>query len=155
MNSAFYLLAFCAGAGLSAQAVINARLASALAGNTLVAAVVSFCVGLSLLIIAAIWRGGLIAALAQLPMQPLWIFAGGVLGAVFLFSTAFLAPRIGLTNMLVLIIAGQLLMSVSIDHFGWFGALAHPALPIRLIGVTVVLAGVLLTLFGDRLSSFK
>jgi transporter family-2 protein len=155
MNSVLYLLAFCAGVGLSAQAAINAQLANAIAANTVVAALVSFCVGLTLLTIAAVARGGLVDSLALLPSQPLWLFAGGVLGAGFLFSTAFLAPRIGLTNMLVLIIAGQLLISVSIDHFGWLGALSRIASPARLIGVTVVLAGVLLTLFGDRLALFK
>lgn len=155
MNSTLYILAFCAGTAISAQAAINAQLASAIAGNTVVAALVSFCVGLALLIVAAVARGGLFDALAPLPSLPLWTFAGGVLGAGFLFTTAFVAPRIGLTSMLVLIIAGQLLMSISIDHFGWFNALARAVSPIRLVGVTVVLAGVLLTLLGDRISWFK
>jgi transporter family-2 protein len=155
MNSLWLFLAFCAGVAISAQAAINAQLASAIGGNAVVAALVSFCVGLPLLVIAAASRGGLIGTLSMLPAQPLWTFTGGMLGAGFLFSTAFLASRIGLTNMLVLIIAGQLLMSVSIDHFGWFDAHARAASPARLIGVCVVLVGTLLTLFGDRLSIFK
>ncbi len=155
MNNFLYVLAFCAGIGISAQAAINAHLASAIADNTVVAAMISFCVGLALLLIAAVLRGGLMEAITIVPTLPLWTFAGGVLGAGFLFTTAFLAPRIGLTSMLVLIIAGQLLMSISIDHFGWFNAFSRAVSPIRLIGVTVVVAGVLLTLFGERLTWFK
>ena len=155
MAIALYFLAFMAGAAVSTQAVINSQLAAGLAGNTLAAALISFCVGTATLAIIAVARGSLTTTLAALPAQPLWNFSGGVLGAGFLFSAAFLAPRIGLTNMLVLMIAGQLLMSVAIDHFGLLQLLRRPVSPIRLLGAGILLLGVFLTLFGDRLWPFK
>ena len=155
MNYSLYLMALCAGMAISTQAVVNSRLAAGLAGNTLTAALISFCVGTATLALISIARGGLTANLAALPAQPAWTYTGGILGAGFLFSTAFLAPRIGLTNMLVLIIAGQLLTSVTIDHFGLLGSLQRPASPLRIIGALVVMGGVLLTLFGDRLAQLK
>ncbi|MEB0134815.1 DMT family transporter [Actimicrobium sp. CCC2.4] len=151
MNSLLYGLAFFAGAAISMQAAINGRLALNIGGNTVMAALISFCIGTLILTFAAVSRGGIGNSLAALPGQPPWVFAGGVLGAGFLFTTAFLAPRIGLTSMLVLIIAGQLLMSITVDHFGLFGSDLRPVSPVRLIGVIVVLGGVLLTLFGDRI----
>ena len=154
MAIALYLLAFLAGAAVSTQAVINSQLAAGLAGNTLAAALISFCVGTLTLAIIAVARGGLAPTLAALPAQPWSNFAGGLLGAGFLFSAAFLAPRIGLTNMLVLMIAGQLLMSVAIDHFGLLQILRRPVSPIRLLGAVILLLGVFLTLFGDRLQLF-
>ncbi|MDP9108298.1 MAG: DMT family transporter [Pseudomonadota bacterium] len=151
MNLTMLLMAFGAGAAIAAQAVVNGRLAAGLAGNTLSAALVSVCSGTLTLALVSLARGGLPASVALLPNQSPWTFAGGVLGAGFLFSTAFLAPRMGLTNMLVLIIAGQLMMSVTIDHFGLLQSLVRPVSLIRLLGVVVVLVGVMLTLLGERL----
>jgi transporter family-2 protein len=103
------------------------------------------------LALAALARGGVGEALAALPTQPLWRFAGGFLGAAFVFGTVYLAPRIGLLNMLVLVIAGQLLSSMVIDNFGLIHMAVRKASPVRLVGALVMLAGVGLTLFGDRL----
>ncbi len=152
MNFAFLLLAFFAGAAIATQANINGQLATGVAGNTIFAALISFIVGTIVLAAIAVSRGGLPAALAALPSQQIWKFAGGFLGAGFIFSTTFLAPRIGLTNLLVLVIAGQLLASVTIDHFGLLGATLRPVSPIKLGGAIVLLLGVTLTLFGDRLA---
>ncbi|GAA4017395.1 DMT family transporter [Actimicrobium antarcticum] len=151
MNIALYVLAFCAGSAISIQAVVNGRLATNLDGNTVAAALISFCIGTLVLAVFAVSRGGLSGVIAALPAQPSWTFAGGVLGAGFLFSTAFLAPKIGLTNMLVLIIAGQLITSITVDQFGLLGSLARPVTQVRLAGIVVVLGGVMLTLFGERL----
>jgi len=86
-----------------------------------------------------------------IPSQPGWRLVGGVLGAGAIFCTVWLAPRIGLANLLVLVIAGQLLSSVAIDHFGWLGTAVRPAATSKVVGASVVLLGVALTLFGDRL----
>jgi transporter family-2 protein len=73
------------------------------------------------------------------------------LGAAFVFGTVSLAPRIGLLNLVVLVIAGQLMMSMAIDHFGLVQMVARNVSPIRMAGALVVVAGVALTLFGDRI----
>lgn len=152
MNLAFLILAFVAGAAIATQANINGQLATGVAGNTIFAALISFVVGTIVLAVIAVSRGGLPAAFAALPSQQTWKFAGGFLGAGFIFSTTFLAPRIGLTNLLVLVIAGQLFASVAIDHFGLLGSTVRTVSPIKLGGAIVLLVGVALTLFGDRLA---
>jgi transporter family-2 protein len=73
------------------------------------------------------------------------------MGALFVFGTTLLAPRIGVTVMVALIIGGQVLSSLLFDRFGLLGfAVREISLP-RLAGVLLVLAGVLLVSFGDRL----
>ncbi len=151
MNSAFFILAFCAGAAIATQANINGQLAAGLGGNTIVAALISFVIGTLILASIAVARGGLLLALAAIPSQSLWKFAGGFLGAGFIFSTTLLAPRIGLTNLLVLVIAGQLFASITIDHFGLLNSVLRPVSLIKFCGALLLLAGVALTLFGDRL----
>jgi transporter family-2 protein len=54
-------------------------------------------------------------------------------------------PRIGVAGAITSIVAGQLLVSTVLDHFGLLGALNRPLDPTRFIGLAVVLAGVWLT----------
>lgn len=151
MNLLFLLMAFAAGCAISTQSAINGQLAAGIGGNAVAAALVSFAVGTLALLGAAVLRGNLGGALALLPSQPWWRFAGGFLGAAFIFCTTFLAPRIGLLNLLVLIIAGQLVASMTIDQFGLIGMALRRVSAVRLIGALLVLAGVALSLFGERL----
>jgi transporter family-2 protein len=101
----------------------------------------------------AISTGGLEAALPNVGGQPLWRLTGGFLGAGAIFCTVMLAPRLGLATLLALVIAGQLLSAITIDHFGLLGVMARPATPARLVGATIMTFGVLLALFGDRILS--
>ncbi|WP_199100283.1 DMT family transporter [Dyella sp. ASV21] len=151
MNFLLLLLAFAAGSAISTQAAVNSQLAGGLNGNTVASALVSFVIGTLALAVIALSKGGLSAAIASLPNQPLWRFGGGFLGAAAIFSTVLLAPRIGLANMLALVIAGQLLTSLAIDHFGLMGMVTRHVSGVRVVGAIVLLAGVLITLFGDAL----
>ncbi|MPQ66672.1 MULTISPECIES: DMT family transporter [Pseudomonas] len=146
-----FALAFLAGIAIALQAAVNSQLAGAMTGNTLAAAFYSFFTGMLVLGVLAFFRGGLGDSLNVIPSQPGWRLVGGVLGAGAIFCTVWLAPRIGLANLLVLVIAGQLLSSVAIDHFGWLGSVVRPAATLKIVGASVVLLGVALTLFGDRL----
>jgi transporter family-2 protein len=151
MNAVLFVLAFCVGIFISVQAAINSQLAQALHANSVVAAFISFSVGTLVLGIAAFARGGVGESLGLLSQQPLWKLTGGMLGAAFVFGTVFLAPRIGLLNMVVLVIAGQLMMSMAIDNFGLVQMAVRKVSAIRMAGALVVIAGVALTLFGDRI----
>jgi transporter family-2 protein len=151
MNAALFVLAFCVGIFISVQAAVNSQLAGALQANSVVAALISFTVGTIVLGIAACARGGVGEALGNLAQQPLWKMSGGLLGAAFVFGTVFLAPRIGLLNLVVLVIAGQLMMSMAIDNFGLVDMAVRKVSSVRMAGALVVVAGVALTLFGDRI----
>lgn len=151
MNLVFFLIAFCAGIAVSFQAAINSQMAAAVGANSVVAALVSFLCGSMLLGVIAFARGGLSDALVALPSQPLWKFSGGFLGAAFIFCTVVLVPRIGLLNMVVLVIAGQLLTSMAIDHFGLVNVAMRKVSTVRIVGAAVMIVGVTLALFGERI----
>lgn len=152
MNVLLFAVAFAAGIAVSFQAAINSQMAAAVGANSVVAALVSFLCGTCALAVVAFVRGGLPDALAALPQQPLWKFSGGFLGAAFIFCTVVLVPRIGILNMVVLVIAGQLLTSMAIDHFGLVNVAMRKVSPIRLAGAAVMIAGVGMELFGDRIA---
>lgn len=63
-----------------------------------------------------------------------------------------LAPKIGFSAPLGLAIVGQLLSSQVIDHFGLLGTIRQPVSLIKMGGVLVMLTGLGIMLFGDRLT---
>jgi transporter family-2 protein len=148
-----FALAFIAGIAIAVQAAVNSQLAGAMSGNTMAAAFYSFLTGMIVLGVIAFLREGLAESLSIVPTQPAWRLVGGVLGAGAIFCTVWLAPRIGLANLLVLVIAGQLMSSVVIDHFGLLGVVERPVAAVKIAGACVVLLGVSVTLFGERMIS--
>lgn len=153
MNAAYYLLAVCAGLGITLQTTLNGQLSKGVGGDSVAAALFSFTAGAVCLGIFSLMRGGIVASLAAIPTQPLGNLLGGLLGAGALLSYVVLAPKIGLSALLGLAIAGQIIASLVIDHFGLMGALERPVSPIKLVGAMVMLAGLAIVLFGDRWSA--
>jgi transporter family-2 protein len=46
--------------------------------------------------------------------------------------------------MVALIVAGQMMASLALDHFGWLGYQVHPANGLRMLGVVLLVGGVVL-----------
>ncbi|WP_061325620.1 DMT family transporter [Serratia rubidaea] len=152
MSMIYYVIAFAAGLGITLQTTLNSQLARGLGGDPVAAALFSFAVGAFSLGIYSLLRGGGFTSLAAIPSQPLWSLAGGLIGACALFSYVVLAPKIGFSALLGLAVAGQLLSSQMIDHFGLLGVMRRPVSLLKLGGMVVMLAGLVIMLFGDRLS---
>lgn len=153
MNAAYYLLAIAAGLGITLQTTLNGQLAKGVGGDSVAAALFSFTAGAICLGVFSLMRGGIVASLAAIPAQPWWSLLGGLLGAGALLSYVVLAPKIGLSALLGLAIAGQIISSLVIDHFGLMGASERPLSLVKLAGSMVMLAGLAIALFGDRLSA--
>lgn len=136
------LLVVLAGGATALQAPTNARLATAVA-SPVNAAFVSFAVGTIALAVAALalqTRPDM-AAVRALPWYA-WI--GGLYGAVFVVAAAWGVPRLGVALTITLMVAGQLLISLILDHFGALGVPQQPLSLGRVAGVGLVIAGVLL-----------
>ncbi|MCF5144535.1 DMT family transporter [Pseudomonas edaphica] len=153
MNAAYYLLAIAAGLGITLQTTLNGQLAKGVGGDSVAAALFSFTAGAVCLGFFSLMRGGIVASLAAIPAQPWWSLLGGLLGAGALLSYVVLAPKIGLSALLGLAIAGQIISSLVIDHFGLMGASERPVSLVKLAGAMVMLAGLAIALFGDRWSA--
>ncbi len=78
--------------------------------------------------------------------SPPWLWAGGLMGLLVVFTITFAQPRIGATATIGILIAGQLAMGAAIDRFGLFGvdqiALSWP----RVLGIVLLGAGAALSL---------
>lgn len=152
MNVIYYLMAFAAGLGITLQTTLNAQLAKGIGGDPVAAALFSFTVGAVCVGVYSLVRGEIIPSLIAISTQPWWSLLGGILGSCALLSYVVLAPRIGLSALLGLAIAGQILSSLMIDHFGLLGATERPVSLIKLAGTVIMLVGLIVTLLGDKLS---
>jgi transporter family-2 protein len=76
---------------------------------------------------------------------PWYVLAAGVFGLVVIGAVSYTIPRVGAAAAIMTIVAGQLLISVVLDHFGLLGAALRPLDASRLLGLAVVLVGVWLT----------
>lgn len=71
-----------------------------------------------------------------------------------LLSYVVLASKVGLSALLGLAIAGQIISSLFIYHFGLLGTTERPVSLIKLGGLIVMLTGLAVALLGDKLSAF-
>ncbi|WP_215902797.1 DMT family transporter [Acinetobacter seifertii] len=150
MNFIYYFMAFGAGLGITLQTTLNGQLAKGVGGDSVAAALFSFTAGAVCLGIYSVARGGIVPSLIAIPSQPWWALLGGVLGSCALLTYVVLAPKIGLSVLLGLAIAGQIISSLVIDHFGLMGAVVRPVSFIKLAGTLIMLGGLGITLFGNR-----
>lgn len=140
------LLVFIAGGLVALQAPTNSMLAKA-GGSPVLAALISFAVGTTALLVAWLASGNRpgTSAFAGLPWYA-WI--GGLYGAVFVAVAAYAAPRIGLATLITVGIAGQVAMALWMDHVGALGLPREPVNFGRSAGALLVLAGVILVRRG-------
>ena len=73
---------------------------------------------------------------------PWWIWTGGLLGAVYVAVSIVLVQRLGGAVALSLVVLGQMLSALAIDHYGLLGLARHEISPGRLVGVLMVVGGV-------------
>lgn len=141
------------GLGAPIQTAINTRLRRVL-GRTFDASFVSFFVSLMFLLTLIPLTGQTFdIAFSTVWAQPLWIWAEGACGVTVLTGSILLFPRIGSMQTVVFPIAGQIIMGLTIDHFGFFDASIIPVTVERIIGATLVFGGVLLISMSRNQSS--
>lgn len=153
MNTILFPIAFAAGIGIALQTTLNGQLSKGIGGDSLIAAFFSFTTGAVLLGVVALFRPDGFESLKGIFKQPLWMLLGGVLGACALLCYVLLAPKIGLTLLIGLAIAGQLSASMLIDHFSLFGVVQRPVTMVKLGGFVVMLAGLAMTMSGESFKS--
>jgi bacterial/archaeal transporter family-2 protein len=137
------LLAFSAGAVLPLQAGINSQLKN-FAGSPLVAAFISFLVGTVVLFMLTLILRIPWPFFSVLGQAPWWAWTGGALGAYLVFLIIVLSESLGAAVMVALIITGQMIISLVLDHYALLGYPRHPLNPARIIGTILLLSGVFL-----------
>ncbi len=143
MSWLLYLLAALGGSFLTVQAGINGQLRELL-GTPFRASFVSFLVGTVPLFFLALATRAPLPTLKSLSNAPWWIWTGGLLGIFFVTFSILLPPRLGVAVYFGLVVAGQVLMAMLLDHYGFLGFARHPINPMRLFGAALLIAGVII-----------
>ncbi|WP_199712626.1 DMT family transporter [Galactobacter caseinivorans] len=141
------ILALIAGVAMPAQGRTNSQLGARL-GDGLAAALISFSVGLVIiLLIAAILPAGrrsvrAIPATLRARVFPWWYMLAGAIGAYFVLSQGLVVGVIGIAVFTVANVTGQSLGGMVVDATGFGPGGRRPVTGVRIIGVAIMLGAV-------------
>ena len=142
MQNAFLTLAaFGTGVLVPLQLAFNAQL-GAVTRNAYTASLIVFLVGAVVLTALVLATRPDLPTMNDLQSAPRTVWLGGVIATIYIVAIVWGTPRLGIAPTAVLIIAGQLIMAVILDHFGAFGAQKLPFNAMKGLGVALVIAGV-------------
>lgn len=139
-----------AGCLSAAQTAVNGRLGLVLA-SPVSSAFVSFATGtISLFVIVII-----VTILSRSKESinyteaPWWMWvSGGILGSIFILTNAMDAPLLGTSLTVSVVLLGQIIGGLAIDHYGVLGTVIRSVTAKRIIGAALVLGGVVITRFS-------
>lgn len=142
MKWLWIIMAFFSGAVLPIQAGLNSKMGKGV-GNPVYAALISFIVGaigLTLYILftkqQVSWTG--------ISRMPAYVWTGGLLGAFYVTAIVVLFPQLGPALTFGLVVAGQMLISVLLEHFNILTHQPNPFNWWRLLGILMIVGGVII-----------
>lgn len=146
MKIHFYILTMFLGVVLAVHLAMNGKVGSVLQ-NARVGNALFWCIGAlgAVAIGLSGWRSGALEPLKQ--VHPVLLTAG-VLGACLVFAIAWLIPKVGAGNIMIVLLAGQVIGGLVMSHYGWLGSPVQPITLAKVAGVVVMIGGVLLATRG-------
>ena len=138
-------LAMGIGIAMSIQTAINSQLREYV-HSPLQAALLSFLIGTIVFAIFVFFQSTPKLTMYHLGQIPWFLWLVGCLGVYAISLSIYTAPQLGFLTLFGLIIFGQIMMSMLLDHFGWLGVEKTTLNWQRLLGGVVIFIGVLLTL---------
>ena len=149
----FLIIALALGLLMPFQTAANSRLRQVV-GPAYVSTLVSFTVStLALLLVSLVAGIPIMPTETMLAEAPLWSWFVGIVAVVTITIAIHLFKEIGQLQALIIPMFSQLIFSLLIDHFGWFGAKVIPLGTSRIIGALLLIVGVTLVVVLPRLKS--
>ncbi|WP_374294955.1 DMT family transporter [Acinetobacter sp.] len=137
------------GLAMATQTAVNSQLRQYL-NSPIQAAFFSFLVGticLAIMMLVMMWNGSALKpTLSQLNEIPVWLWVGGLLGVYAVTASIYTAPKLGFLTFTGLVLFGQVIMSMLLDHFGLIGVEKNPVNWQRLLGAILIAIGIIFTL---------
>ncbi len=137
----FISLALCAGMMIPFQSAMNAQLGKTLQSAYFSALTVFVVAMISLALYVLVFRHP-VPSVQNFRSAPLWGYLGGILGAAYILLIVICAPKLGIGNVTVMVLAGQLVAAMVIDHWGLLNTPVHPINWPRVAGILLMAAGV-------------
>jgi bacterial/archaeal transporter family-2 protein len=137
------LLALVAGVSVVIQQALNANLRSQL-NSAVWSGFMSYFLGVLCMVALAVLLREPIPSTGIVARIPWWARSGGLFGAIFIGISIVVAQQLGAAALIALLVTGQMIASIILDHFGWLGLTQKPIDLARVIGVGLLIAGVVL-----------
>lgn len=147
------LIALVMGFCTPLQTAANSRMRQ-LVSSAPLSTLISFAVSTIVLVIVALF-----ASIPLIPSQqsfhdaPWWSWFIGVIPLITITIAIHLFKEIGQLQAMVIPMFSQLIFSLCIDHFGWFGSRVMPMNWQRAIGAALLIVGVTMVVIIPRLKS--
>jgi transporter family-2 protein len=138
-----YPLIFMAGALQAWGPPMNGALRNALT-NPWLASLVSFLPVIALLVCLVLCLPRPLPTMAGVAAMPWWAPLGGLVGAFAVIAGLLFVNKVGAGVFAGLTITANILMSLVIDKFGWFGMNVHPLSGWRMLGAALMVSGITL-----------
>ena len=138
------IITFFVGAILPVQAILNTKLGKQI-GGSLMGALMSFFTGtIILFVLNMIVSNNAMLNLKQTVVGPWYIWMGGLIGAIFVGYITWVNQQQGVALTFALVVAGQIFISLLIDHFGLFGSAIRTITLEKLVGAALIIGGIIL-----------
>ncbi|SDF08737.1 DMT family transporter [Chitinophaga filiformis] len=141
MKIAWLFVVFLCGALLPLQGGLNAKLAKSMV-SPIYAAMICFIVGALTMAIYVPFTKETFSWQLLKGSAATSVLGGGVIGAAFITISMLALPRLGMALTFGLVVAGQVIISVLLDHFNILVAEQHSMNIWRGLGMLLIIAGV-------------
>ena len=139
----FFILALITGALIPIQAATNSAFSKSI-GNPYMTGLMVFIVGLVGMLIFIVLTRTSFPSKQSLAAAPIYGYLGGIIVATYVIMITVLVPKIGVGTAIGLIVTGQIICAVIIDHFGLFNVAVRSINLSRSIGIVLMIVGVYL-----------
>jgi transporter family-2 protein len=112
--------------------------------NPWLASTISFFPIVALLVVVFLCLPSPLPSLDGVRNMPWWAPLGGLVGAFAVVTGLLFVEKVGAGAFAGLTITANILMSLAIDHFGWFNMPAHQMNPWRALGAALMVGGIVL-----------
>jgi transporter family-2 protein len=140
MKGLWIIMAFISGAFLPIQAGLNTRLGKSIE-SPVYASMISFIVG-AFAVFLYIFFTKQHVSWTGIKTVPAYAWIGGVLGAFYVTIIILAFPKIGPGLTFGLVVAGQMIFAVLLDHFNILVTHQHSINIWRILGVLMIIGGV-------------
>lgn len=142
MKISLYVLTIVIGLFMALHLSMNAQVGVVLK-NPRMGNALFWVIGAATALIIALtnWDSTIFSKLKE--VHPALLLAG-VIGGMLVFAIAWLIPKLGAGNFMIIMLSGQIIGGLVLSHFGWLGSPVQPVSLVKVLGVLVMLVGVAL-----------
>lgn len=151
MKTGLVLLSLLIGVILTVHLAMNGQV-GAIVKNPRMGNALFWCIGAAAALIIGFtgWEAEFFTKLKEVPVL---LLTAGIIGGCLVFGIAWIIPKIGAGPFTIIMLIGQIVAGLLLSHFGLLGSPENKLNWLKIVGVIVMVGGVLLATYSDKLLS--